>query len=168
MHQRPSNGSLQSPTGIKIDRRIFWTSETLHVPHLLDIEVAQVLRRYVRDKTTAAQRGEEALEDLDDMPLEALSTRFLKPARLGTACNPNCLRCGIRRACRGARCASADLRRQDCFRFGSLRKRRGRLACYLVMLAVTNQNLLFFQPTNPTHTTSCLVRFSRVLAVPRF
>ena len=70
---------FQSPTGIEIDKRIFSTSETLHVPHLLDIEVAQVLRRYVRDKTIAAQRGEEALEDLDDMPLRRYPHDFLIP-----------------------------------------------------------------------------------------
>jgi predicted nucleic acid-binding protein len=48
---------FQSPAGIKIDRRIFSRSETLHVPHLLEVEVAQVLRRYVRDKTITAQTG---------------------------------------------------------------------------------------------------------------
>lgn len=70
---------FQSPAGIKIDRRIFSAAETLHVPHLLDIEVAQVLRRYVRDKSITAQRGEEALEDLDDMPLRRYPHDFLIP-----------------------------------------------------------------------------------------
>jgi predicted nucleic acid-binding protein len=70
---------FQSPAGIKIDRRIFSTAETLHVPHLLDVEVAQVLRRYVRDKTITAQRGEEALEDLSDMPLRRYPHDFLIP-----------------------------------------------------------------------------------------
>lgn len=41
--------------------------------------MAQVLRRYVRDKTIAAQRGEEALEDLDDMPLRRYPHDFLIP-----------------------------------------------------------------------------------------
>jgi len=70
---------FQSPAGIKIDSRTFSPSETLHVPHLLDIGVAQVLRRYVRGKTIAAQRGEEALEDLDDMPLRRYPHDFLIP-----------------------------------------------------------------------------------------
>jgi predicted nucleic acid-binding protein len=70
---------FQSPAGIRIDRRIFSGPETLHVPHLLDVEVAQVLRRYVRDKTIAAQRGEEALEDLGDMPLRRYPHDFLIP-----------------------------------------------------------------------------------------
>ena len=59
---------LQSPTGVKIDQRIFSPLESLHAPHLLDVEVAQVLRRYVRDKAITARRGQEALEDLADMP----------------------------------------------------------------------------------------------------
>jgi predicted nucleic acid-binding protein len=70
---------FQSPAGIKIDGRIFSKTATLHVPHLLDVEVAQVLRRYVRDKTISAQRGEEALEDLSDMPLRRYPHDFLIP-----------------------------------------------------------------------------------------
>jgi hypothetical protein len=49
------------------------------VPHLLDIEVAQVLRRYVRDQTIAAQRRQQALEDLGDLPLNRYPHDFLIP-----------------------------------------------------------------------------------------
>jgi predicted nucleic acid-binding protein len=70
---------LQSPTGIKIDKRIFSRSESLHAPHLLDIEVTQVLRRYVREKLITAQRGQEALEDLAGLPLERYAHDFLLP-----------------------------------------------------------------------------------------
>jgi predicted nucleic acid-binding protein len=41
----------------------------LHAPHLIDLEVAQVLRRYVRSGATSAERGAEALSDLVDFPL---------------------------------------------------------------------------------------------------
>ena len=68
---------FRSAAGIKIDQRIFSASETLHVPHLLDIEVAQVLRRYLRDKAITAERAEEALEDLEDMPLRRYPHDFL-------------------------------------------------------------------------------------------
>jgi len=47
-----------------IDQRIFSLSESLHSPHLLDVEVAQVLRRYVREKKITAGQGKEALQDL--------------------------------------------------------------------------------------------------------
>ena len=70
---------LQSPTGIKIDKRILSPSESLHAPHLLDIEVAQVLRRYVREKMITAQRGQEALEDFAGLPLERYPHDFLIP-----------------------------------------------------------------------------------------
>ena len=41
---------LQSSVGAKIDQRISSSpSDSLHAPHLLDVEVTQVLRRYVRD-----------------------------------------------------------------------------------------------------------------------
>jgi predicted nucleic acid-binding protein len=70
---------LQSPAGIKIDKRIFSISESLHAPHLLDVEVAQVLRRYVREKTISAERGAQALEDLGDLPLNRYPHDFLIP-----------------------------------------------------------------------------------------
>lgn len=70
---------LQSLTGVKIDQRISLPSESLHAPHLLDVEVAQVLRRYVRDKTITALRGQEALEDLADIRLSRYPHDFLIP-----------------------------------------------------------------------------------------
>jgi predicted nucleic acid-binding protein len=70
---------LQSPAGVKVDQRIFSPAETLHAPYLLDVEVAQVLRRYVRDKMISAQRGQEALEDLADVPLSRYPHDFLIP-----------------------------------------------------------------------------------------
>lgn len=70
---------LQTPVGMRIDRRIFSRSGQLHAPHLLDVEVAQVLRRYVQDKAITAQRGEEALGDLADLPLNRYPHDFLIP-----------------------------------------------------------------------------------------
>lgn len=70
---------LQTPAGIKIEKRIFSPRVPLHAPHLLDVEVAQVLRRYVRDKTIPAQRGQEALEDLADLVLHRYPHDFLMP-----------------------------------------------------------------------------------------
>ena len=70
---------LQSPAGIKIDKRIFSSSESLHAPHLLDVEVAQVLRRHVGKRMITAQRGREALEDFGDLPLSRYPHDFLIP-----------------------------------------------------------------------------------------
>ena len=70
---------LRTPAGIAIDERVFSPYDTLHAPHLLDIEVAQVLRRYVREKTLTAERGQEALQDLRALPLNRYPHDFLIP-----------------------------------------------------------------------------------------
>lgn len=53
-----------------VEERLFSGSETLHAPHLLDVEVAQVMRRYVLKGDCTAVRGREALDDLCAMPVE--------------------------------------------------------------------------------------------------
>lgn len=70
---------LQSPAGQRIDKRIFSPAQSLHAPHLLDVEVAQVMRRYMRDKTISPQRGEQALEDLLDLSINRYPHDFLLP-----------------------------------------------------------------------------------------
>lgn len=42
---------------------------SLHCPHLLDVEVAQVLRRYVRNSEIDVARGAAAVADLGDLPI---------------------------------------------------------------------------------------------------
>ena len=42
---------------------------TLHAPHLLDLEVAQVMRRYAIAGKVRPRRGLEALEDLSSLPI---------------------------------------------------------------------------------------------------
>lgn len=60
---------LQTPAGKTVERRIFSPNETLHAPHLIDIEVTQVLRRYAALGEIEPHRAQQALEDLTDMPL---------------------------------------------------------------------------------------------------
>jgi predicted nucleic acid-binding protein len=60
---------LRTPCASTIERRLFSANETLHAPHLIDIEVAHVLRRYALAGDMSAQRGDEALEDLADLSL---------------------------------------------------------------------------------------------------
>ncbi|HET9177595.1 MAG TPA: type II toxin-antitoxin system VapC family toxin [Terriglobia bacterium] len=60
---------LQTPAAARVGGRIFAAGETLHAPHLLDLEVAQVLRRYARSGVFSAKRASEALADLADLPL---------------------------------------------------------------------------------------------------
>ncbi|MGA2458626.1 MAG: type II toxin-antitoxin system VapC family toxin [Terriglobales bacterium] len=58
---------LQTAAGKRIERRIYSHHESLHAPHLLDLEVGQVLRRLVREGALSAQRAEQAIEDLLDL-----------------------------------------------------------------------------------------------------
>lgn len=60
---------LQTPVAPRVSSRIFAAGETLHAPHLIDVEVAQVLRRYFRFGVISSDRGAEALADLSDLPL---------------------------------------------------------------------------------------------------
>ncbi|MBA3405145.1 MAG: type II toxin-antitoxin system VapC family toxin [Gemmatimonadaceae bacterium] len=50
--------------------RMFADGESLHAPHLLDVEVAQVVRRYWRAGEITAARGELALSDLAVLPIQ--------------------------------------------------------------------------------------------------
>lgn len=50
--------------------RLLNPAETLHAPELVDVEVAQVVRRYWRAGAVDAARGREALDDLRALPLE--------------------------------------------------------------------------------------------------
>lgn len=60
---------LQTPAGQRIDKRISSRNESLHAPHLLDLEVIQVLRRLAREGTVPVRRAEEAVLDLQDLRL---------------------------------------------------------------------------------------------------
>lgn len=58
---------LGRPAGAMVSRRIAPPSIDIHVPHLLDVEVAQVLRRYDAAGTLEPGRARDALTDLADL-----------------------------------------------------------------------------------------------------
>ncbi len=60
---------LRRPAAQALERRLFAPGETLHAPHLIDVEIAQVIRRHARKGEMDTLRGEQALEDLSDLPL---------------------------------------------------------------------------------------------------
>lgn len=49
--------------------RLLDDGEPLHAPHLLDVEVAQVIRRYWRAGELPSARSSQALSDLLDLPV---------------------------------------------------------------------------------------------------
>jgi predicted nucleic acid-binding protein len=68
---------LRTPAARAVERRLFDPSETLHAPHLLDVEVAQVIRRYAANGELDAERGRSAIADLTDLPLRRYPHDFL-------------------------------------------------------------------------------------------
>jgi len=61
---------LVTEKGREVAERIAPIRETLHAPHLIDLEVAQVLRRYVARRQLDEERARQALEDLGDLDLD--------------------------------------------------------------------------------------------------
>jgi len=60
---------LRTRVAPQIEERIFSRGETLHAPHILDLEVTQVVRRYCVSRAMKPERGLEALADLADLPI---------------------------------------------------------------------------------------------------
>ena len=60
---------LNMPAAPRVAKRLFAARQTLHVPHLLDLEVAHVLRRYWLAGDLSPDKGLEALHNLADFPL---------------------------------------------------------------------------------------------------
>jgi predicted nucleic acid-binding protein len=70
---------LRTAKAEAVDDRLFNRSQTLHAPHLLDVEVAQVLRRFAGNGEIDDERGRTALADLADFPLRRYPHDFLLP-----------------------------------------------------------------------------------------
>jgi predicted nucleic acid-binding protein len=70
---------LRTEVGLRLEKRLLSARESLHAPHLLDVEVAQVLRRLAAGNTLSPERGHEALVDLADLPLSRYPHDLLLP-----------------------------------------------------------------------------------------
>jgi predicted nucleic acid-binding protein len=60
---------LRTPAAKSVEDVLFAPLQTLHAPHLLDLEAAQVIRRYTAKGEIDVGRGRSALADLMDLPL---------------------------------------------------------------------------------------------------
>jgi len=69
----------QTAAAQRIENRIFSRHQSLHAPELLDLEVAQVLRRLVREGALPASRAEGAIEDLLDLRITRYPHLVLLP-----------------------------------------------------------------------------------------
>ena len=70
---------LNTAAASRVAERVFAQGETVHAPHLVDLEVAQVLRRYALSREIDSRRGLQALADLADLPLSRYPHDFLLP-----------------------------------------------------------------------------------------
>jgi predicted nucleic acid-binding protein len=70
---------LGTPVGARVARRIAAPAETLHAPHLVDLEVVQVLRRFQREGDIDEARGREALGSLRELDVARYPHDVLLP-----------------------------------------------------------------------------------------
>jgi predicted nucleic acid-binding protein len=68
---------LRAPAAVAVERRLFDPRQTLHAPHLLDVEVTQVICRYAANGEIEGERGRAVLADLADFPLRRYPHHFL-------------------------------------------------------------------------------------------
>jgi len=75
---------LATPKGLKLHQRCLIAGESLHAPHLLDLEVVNVLRRYWQRDILSISRADQALEDLLVFPLTVPTHQRRLPLSLST------------------------------------------------------------------------------------
>lgn len=70
---------LGTPAAAAVEAHLFAPGETLHAPHLIDLEAAQVLRRYAAAGEVGAGRARAALDDLAGFPMRRYPHDVLLP-----------------------------------------------------------------------------------------
>ena len=68
---------LRTELGERVQTRVLDPDQRLHAPHVLDLEITQVLRRMVQLKELAPARADEALEDFFALLIERAGHREL-------------------------------------------------------------------------------------------
>ena len=67
---------LRTPRGRRLEPRLLAPGHLLSAPHLIDVEVAQVMHRYVRLGDIDEARARASLELLAALPLQRYATAF--------------------------------------------------------------------------------------------
>lgn len=70
---------LLTPLGREVGERIFSRRDSVHSPHLLDLEVAQVLRRFCLSGALTTDRARQALSDLRDFRMRRYAHDLFLP-----------------------------------------------------------------------------------------
>jgi predicted nucleic acid-binding protein len=70
---------LNTPAAREVSRHLFVDGETIHAPHLVDVEVLQALRRHARSNEIGGTRAMQALQDYADIPIRRYPHKLLLP-----------------------------------------------------------------------------------------
>ena len=70
---------LGTPRGALVAARLGASAETIHAPHLLDVEVAQVLRRYAASASITSREARLALDDFRSLDIARYGHEMLLP-----------------------------------------------------------------------------------------
>jgi predicted nucleic acid-binding protein len=70
---------LRTPAAEPVEMRLSQSGQTLHAPHLIDVEIAQVIRRYAFAGEIHRERGLAALGYLADFPIRRHPHTVLLP-----------------------------------------------------------------------------------------
>ena len=70
---------LRTPAAEAVDSWLFDPTQMLHAPHLIDVEIAQVLRRYDAAGAIDPERSRAALADWSSFPVNRYPHDFLLP-----------------------------------------------------------------------------------------
>jgi len=70
---------LRTPAGKRVSTRVLRPGETMHAPHLTDVEVLHVLRRYGASGSLTSVRADEAVADFLKLRIHRHRHRHLAP-----------------------------------------------------------------------------------------
>ncbi len=68
---------LRRPAGETVEARLTKSRGMVYAPHIIDLEIAHVLRRYVMSGALTIARAQEALKDFGTLPLRRFGHTFL-------------------------------------------------------------------------------------------
>ena len=70
---------LGTRTGAAVEARLFSAPEELHAPHLIDVEIAHVIRRWLLQESIGSVRARTAFDDLGALPIVRYGHEILLP-----------------------------------------------------------------------------------------
>lgn len=69
---------MTTGSGFAVEEHVLESGEPLAAPHLIDIEVLHVIRRFHRTGVLTRQRSEQAIDDFGDLPITRYGHEILR------------------------------------------------------------------------------------------